>query len=246
MNAQFATANIRHRNAAGRSGGQAAMRRDKIAVIARYIGLRVMPNAAGDRRVVGQRLGISCVLFKETATSRQQRWRTPTITLKFQAAASARSAACSIPKKRKPVRRRRETAAHSGGGHCALVLALRQPHHQAVKLCAHLDLAGEAGIIVSTSLAKSSMDCSIEFCSPVFVSHSGSTYTWQVAHAQKPPQSASMPARRALTAASITVCPNGRIDNVFFAVALDVRNLRHLNPQRALATNSFIGATYPQ
>src|SRR5690606_31786024 len=34
---------------------------------------------------------------------------------------------------------------------------------------------------------------------------------------------------------------DGRVDDVFFAVVLDVRDLRHCNPQRALATNSFIG-----
>src|SRR5436305_5042918 len=43
----------------------------------------------------------------------------------------------------------------------------------------------------------------------IFAAHAGSTYTWHVAQAQAPPQSASMPGIRFFTAPSITDQPTG-------------------------------------
>jgi hypothetical protein len=58
-----------------------------------------------------------------------------------------------------------------------------------------------------TSYPKSSMSSSIGEGSPTVARHASSTWTWQVAHAQAPPHSASMPGMAFLIAVSMTVEP---------------------------------------
>ena len=60
-----------------------------------------------------------------------------------------------------------------------------------------------------------------------FGAHSGSTYTWQVAHEQAPPHSATMPLTSLSTAASMSVVPAGSLDYLGRAVGLDIGHLRH-------------------
>src|SRR5579859_4764605 len=60
-----------------------------------------------------------------------------------------------------------------------------------------------------TSGAKSSMVSSMSVFGGSFAMKPFSTITWQVAHAQAPPQSASMPGMRFFTAPSMTDQPSG-------------------------------------
>jgi hypothetical protein len=58
-----------------------------------------------------------------------------------------------------------------------------------------------------TSKAKSSMSSSIGDGGPTFSLHASSTCTWQVAHEQAPPHSATIPGTLLRIAVSMTVAP---------------------------------------
>jgi hypothetical protein len=59
------------------------------------------------------------------------------------------------------------------------------------------------------ALTKSSMSFSSELISPNMLLQALSTYTWHVAHAHEPPQSASIPGTPFFTAAAINETPAG-------------------------------------
>src|SRR6478735_12267580 len=77
------------------------------------------------------------------------------------------------------------------------------------------------------------MSCSIGDASPVFACQASSTYTWQVAQAQAPPHSASIPGTLLRIAVSMTVEPSSASTvrpapleslKVIFGIRKDSRN----------------------